>query len=327
MQMTKKNLWIVLILMMCGILWAVSGIVITNKNMPHINNGRLLFAQTAEKQNISKIVVTTPETSITFEADNKMWLVKESDYYYANIELLNMLLDDFHNARYIGKQTFNKDVLGKLSLLPPADGQPGEGTLIETFDEQNQKLNAIIIGQKNKKNGFYFVRPENKDEIWFADGTFLLPAEIYSWLMQPLFEFPANIFDTITVTHGNQSISAERTDNRAYFFSNGQIVFPQAVLERFSYLIAENVLSAQNFDETLFPRHKQIVLTTFNGLKLSVDMFYDSQNYWVKLTLSPMVLSTAAVNAYIKDNAFRYDGWYFKIPRTTGEVFANFNIM
>ncbi len=325
--MTKKNLLTIFAFMICGIFWAVSGIITTYKNEPQINNGRLIFAQTVAQKNISKVIITSPENTITFEADNNMWLIKESDYYYANIELFNLLLNDFHTARYIGKQAFNPSLLEKLSLLMPAKEKIGAGTLIETFDEQGNKLDAIIIGKKNKKNNFYFVRPADKEEVWIADGNFLLPTEIYSWLMQPLFEFPENIFDAISITQSGKTATAERTDARSYFFNNGNVVFPQSVIERYSYLITEKVLSVQNFDEILFPHHKQIVLSTFNGLKLTTDMFYDNQDYWIKITLSPMVLSTAAVNAYIKDNAFRYDGWYFKIPPAAGKTFANFNMM
>ncbi len=325
--MTKKNLLAIFILMILALAWAVSGIIITRKNEPQINNGRLVFARTASHRNISKITVTSSEGSISFEADNNMWLVKESDYYYANIELLNLLMSDIHTARYIGKQTFNKTLMEKLSLLMPAANETGAGTLIETFDEQGNPLDAIIIGKQNKKNNFYFVRPADKEEIWIADGNFLLPAEVYSWLMQPLFEFPENIFETISVTDGETTSTAARNNARAHFFNKENVVFPKAVIERYSYLIAEKVLSAQNFDETLFPRHKQIVLSTFNGLKITTDMFYDNKEYWIKITLSPMVLSTVAVNDYIKDNAFRFDGWYFKIPQAAGKVFANFNMM
>ena len=182
--MTKKNLLTIFAFMICGIFWAVSGIITTYKNEPQINNGRLIFAQTVAQKNISKVIITSPENTITFEADNNMWLIKESDYYYANIELFNLLLNDFHTARYIGKQAFNPSLLEKLSLLMPAKEKIGAGTLIETFDEQGNKLDAIIIGKKNKKNNFYFVRPADKEEVWIADGNFLLPTEIYSWLMQ-----------------------------------------------------------------------------------------------------------------------------------------------
>ncbi len=324
--MTKKNILALFVLMIITLIWALSGFINMLNSTPDINNGRMIFAETIKLgKNPTKIKIKTPQNTITLEADNNLWQVKECDYYFANIKLVNTLLSDIQNARYISQQTFEEDTYINLNLRQPTKGDEGEGVLIETFN-QEEPIDAVIIGKKNSQNQFHHIRPADRQEVWIAEGEFELPLEIYSWLMQPLFDFSENIFEKITLTKDGESKTAQRQSVYTPFFHQKKPVFPQTLLERFAYLTMENVLSAQNFDETLFPQQKQITLQTFNGLLIQINLYHDTQNYWIKITLLPDILSTPSVNAYIKSNAFRYDGWFFKIPAATGKIFANFNI-
>ncbi|MFR8206190.1 MAG: hypothetical protein ACLU99_07505 [Alphaproteobacteria bacterium] len=59
--------------------------------------------------------------------------------------------------------------------------------MIETFAGENpQPMESIIIGKETANGLYHFARPLDKEEIWLIDGSYTLPDDNYSWLMQPI---------------------------------------------------------------------------------------------------------------------------------------------
>ncbi len=326
--MNKTNFMYAFFIMFLGLLAAVSGIWHNNLDYADFPNGGYVFAKTINsKTGFSKVKITKPQMSVTFEEDNGIWMVKEADYYFANTQILKNLLNDIQNAKLSHPQEFSEEMMTKNSLNEPSKDDPHSGTLIETFEDNGQLLDSIIIGNKTENRTSSFVRHSDKEEIWRTDKAFEMPDEQYSWLLQPLLAYQPELFESIEIVNGAESRNIYRTDTVYPFIDkNKKEVNPIALLERFRYLVAEEILSAQNFDENLFPHHKKIILTTFNGLVTNLDLFYDRENFWFKISLSKAVLITPTVNDYINNNAFLYENWYFKIPASTGNVLRSFNI-
>lgn len=314
-------LWSAFLVMAAAILFAASAIINTNLSFPTLHSGRLIFPQTvADGLNFNRLRISRNGKSLSFELDNNFWLLKEADYYYADFNVLNSLFQDFNNAVYFSSRPFSPKALQESGL------DDEQGILLETFSGE-KPLDKVIIGKTINNGKLSFVRPAGSNEIWLTNGRYNLPEEAYSWLIQPILEFSPQLVEEVRVSGADSEWKLSRTGRRFPFFDESQNpVNPQILLERFNFLIAEDVRAAQNFDESLFPGRRKITLTAFEGLIADVDLFYDNAEYWVKISLLPARLPTAAVNAYIKDNAFRYDHWYFKIPAAAGRVLANFNI-
>lgn len=326
--MSKANFIYAFFIMLFSLAAAISGIWHNNSDYADFPNGGYVFSQTINsKDDLSGIKITKPQMNITFEKDSGIWMVKEADYYFANNQMLQNLINDVQNAKLSHPQEFSKEMMDKTSLNEPTGNNPHSGTLIETFDGNGKLLDSIIIGNKTENRMSSFVRRSDREEIWRTDKAFDIPDEQYSWLLQPLLAYQPEIFESIEIINDTESKSIYRTDT-VYPFTdeNKKEINPIALLERFRYLVAEEILSAQNFDENLFPNHKKIILTTFNGLVINIDLFNDRENFWLKISLSTALLITPTVNDYINSNAFLYENWYFKIPTSTGKVLRNFNI-
>lgn len=317
--MNNKILRSGIIVCLFSLLFVALAIVFTNLNFPREISGKLVFAQSVEKGlELNKLVLKTPENIITFELDNNFWRVKEADYYYANIEFLNNLFININNSRYYGQLPYSPANILNAGLDDEA------GVSIETYSD-NKLLDSFIVGRIVQDGLYSFIKPTNKDEIWLAEEAFELPHDIASWLQQPLITYPNDFIEQVSVIDSTYFNTATRADKIYPFFDKDKnIVNPQALLERFNFLTFKKVVKASNFDEKSMPNHRKIILTTFSGLITKVDLFYDDVNYWIKISFSTTNLPTAAVNAYIKDNAFLYDGWYFQLPTSTGKVFSKF---
>lgn len=327
--MTDKFIKKGIICALLAIIFAFCGVFYSHYRFPKQQGGKFVFAQSRENEaKIKKITITTPKQKTTLVLDNNTWLVAEDDYYYANFEVVNKLFNDLRNSRFYHQQRYSQEKLIENDLLLPQQKQKvGQGTIIETFAEDNSPIDSIVIGKATSNQMFHFAKQMNKEEIWLIDGEYLLPQENYSWLMQPILQYPRSLTETVVIEEdGNLQVANRASEGYPFFNKEQKIINMEPILERLEYLITTKVASAQNFDESRFNKRRRIDLITFSGLITSIELYYNDEEYWAKISLSTTNLPTSAVNAYIKDNQFLYDGWFFKLTRPNGLVLSSFQI-
>lgn len=120
-------------------------------------------------------------------------------------------------------------------------------------------------------------------------GRFDIPAQPYRWFMQPLFPFSD---DDIEEIYG-----AEPGD-----FSFSGLVFYQV---------------AHDGDFADWDKRKITVVTT-GGIVLEMTLYARGHSYWASFAVKPTVMPTVEAAAYLKNNGFLYDGWYFELPQPEG---------
>lgn len=300
-----------------SLLFLGAALFFSGRQYPRQSTGRLVFASTyADGYNLDKIILRSPEGTVTLSQENNFWVVAEADYYYADTDMLNRLLTDFNNATYYSEQPYSPEAA-------KAAGLADKGTLIQTFSG-NKLLNSIIIGKVAENPHYHFAAAEKKKEIWLIDGEFSLPGEFNSWIMQPVSELPPEMIESVS---SDNAIAMRETARQPFVGSNGTPAQPQALLKEASYITAENVSSAQDFDSALFPVQRRLTFTTFQGLVVDYFLYTDGEEYWLKVDLSTTPLPKQSVNAYIRDNRIFYDGWFFKIPALQGKLLFSLPII
>ena len=303
--------------MLASLLLLAAALRFTDWRFPRQSNGQLVFAQTyAEGAALDKITLTFPKTTVTLLNDNNYWVVREADYYFANTDLLNRLLTDFNSSTYYSELTYNNETAR-------TSGTDGQGVLLQTW-HQDRLLDSIIIGKPAENSRYRFVRPQNRNQIWLVDGSYALPPESYSWIMQPVSELPPELVEKVEADGQTVFRSSFR---QPFFNETGIVPMVQPLLEAAAYVNAIGVAAAQNFDESLYPARRSLKFTTFQGLVVGYDLYSDGQSYWLSVSLSATPLPKQAVNAYIRDNRIFYDGWFFKIPSVQGKMLLSLPVM
>ncbi len=315
--MPKRILRYSVFTMLASFLLAAAAIFFTDLRFPRQSAGELVFAKTyADGAGLDKITLTFPEGTVTLLNENNYWVVREADYYFASIDLLNRLLTDFNNSTYYSEQPWSPEAAA-------AAGVDNSGTVIRTW-HKNRLLDSIVIGKPAENASYHFIRPQGRDEIWLADGAYALPPEFYSWIMQPVSELPPELVERVEAD--GQTVF--RTNSRQPFFNGSGIsLMLPPLLEAAAYVNAENVVAAQNFDESLYHRQRNLKFTTFQGLVIEYKLYSDDRDYWLGISLSATPLPKQAVNAYIRDNRIFYDGWFFKIPSVQGKILFSLPLM
>lgn len=291
--------------------------------------GNLVFAETVDEiGKIKEINIRTPQGPVSLVLDNEFWRVKEADYYYAGFDLIRSLFENINTSRFQRRQQADAASYGKYALNNPYKETTGAGTSISIIGADGQELNHLIVGRRDADNLFQFVRiPSRKQTIYLISGQYILPPALSSWTQQPLLNIEGKEIQAIEA----EGKSVKRndpakpflvfTDNKPY-----KLIRTERLFKHLAYLSYDQVISAQNFDDTRYPDVKHLKITTFDGLIAAIDLFSDKNNYWIRLSLSTTALPTTATNDYIKNNAFLYDGWFFKLPTETGEALSQFII-
>jgi len=288
-------------------------LIFTNWRFPTQSYGKLVFANSFNNgENFDKIEVISDAGTVTLEHDDKYWHVKEADGYHINVILLNNILLNLNNATYYAQRDYSKQLAEELDLGT-------NGVRVKTY-AKGKKLDDVIVGKRTDSKEFWYIRPAHKNEIWMVDGVFLLPREFYSWIMQPVLEFPKDIVKSIT----SNNITISRTNSKALFTDEKDFPVPLVpILDTASYIVAENVLKINNFDNNNYPEHRQITFSMYGGLIVSYDIYTDGNEYFMIIDLKTTPLPKQTVNAYIKANKLFYDGWVFKLPNEIGEELFN----
>ena len=64
--------------------------------------------------------------------------------------------------------------------------------------------------------------------------------------------------------------------------------------------------------------HRNFVIVTDDGLKIIGGLFADQEKYLLSISLKTTIMPTEAAEEYVKQNGFRYEGWYFILSRHDG---------
>lgn len=305
------------ILMILGLVMLLVALSVTNWHFPEQSYGRLVFAKTfADGAKMDRIEIVSNQETVTLENSGEYWKVKEASGYHSNIVLLNNILLNFNNAIYYTQRKFSKDLQKQLNL-------DENGVRIKTF-VKDKKLDDIIVGKQAQSKNFWYVKPYDKDEIWLVDGNFILPREFYSWIMQPILEFPEEMVKAIK----SDNVEISRVASRGNFLnSNGRIVSRVPFLKVANYIVAEDVKKINDFDKSKYLKTKQFELSMFGGLIITYNLFSDGNEFWMSINLKSIPLPKKEVNAYIKTNKLFYDGWIFKLPEVMGSALFNVSLI
>ncbi len=322
--MNAKFLKSAAVLTLVSLFFAAAALYYSSKNAYKRSSGELVFAQTyAQLNNIGSILIDRDGDTVSLVLEDNLWRVKNEDYYYANYPLINQLFDNFISSKYY--RPVNKEQISTVDIAENA-------VRVDVFAKDNSLLNSILIGNKEDRSVYYMgadaSTPEN---VFLITGNYHFPEKVYTWLQQPILQLSPSQIKKIEIINSEKNFVLNRNNENLPFtitLENKTVknVNADLLLQGLNYLDAEKVISAQNFDNTLYSMQKTYKITTFDGLIVNLHLLHSGNDYWAEIKLSATNLPTSEISDYIENNTFLYDGWYFKIPANTGRLLFNYMI-
>lgn len=289
------------------------------------NIGNLLFAKTAENGlNIDKIVIKNAKMQATIYRNDKFWHIKEADDYYAGLIPINTLFQALNDAKI--QSVLNLDITPNMQLDSPEDKDTETtGILIQTFSDQENKIDDIIIG--TRQNGLYYARYADSSTPMLINGNFNLPQYLYQWLQQPLMMLSPQSVESVITQSETEKQMAFRPEPMAEFHNiKQQPTDIASFLEPFASLEFISVKAAENTPlKDAYPK-KTIVIFLESGLIYGVEVYEADASYWIKINLSTTSLPTKLASDYINDSNFLYKDWFFEINENTGKFLVQYTI-
>lgn len=324
--MSRKNLLLAAWLAVVAVVIAAGVVRLCTWQNEVKLQGKLVFAKTYDLgDKIDRIVITSAEEVTELVQKNSFWLVKGKGGYFADFGLMHQLLSAINQSIYVVELPYDEKLLQEHYLLDPKNKTKDSGILIQTFIN-NEMIDEMIVGLPDENKSYFFAkRPEN-NEIWLIDGNFDLPIMSRYWLFNPVVSVPKDEVEKVTI----DSDYAQRAEKTGYFENNlGRYVNLETLLNVLSAVTIVDAKDEQEFrKEELDQLESKVVdIVTFYGLEFVCKIYYDQENVWLNINLTTTPLPMSAVNDYIRDNRFLYDGWYFKISPRQGHILRDFRLI
>ncbi len=324
--MNRKNLISVIVLAVIALAAVWSGVYFSVWQNETKMQGKLVFAKTFDLgDKVDRIVITTSDDVIDLRQEKSFWLVENKGGYFADFSTIHRFLSSINESVYAVKLPYKKETLKENYLLNPKEDKNYGGMLIQTF-AGNEMLDEMIVGLPVKDDKYFFARNLEKKEIWLIDGDFNLPIMAKYWLLRPVLSIPENQVEVLTIGE----TYAQRENKTPYFKNNlEQNVNVEALLNVLSGIVVVDARKKDDFEKEGLDKlqSKVIDVITVYGLEVICRLYYDDKNVWLNINLTTTPLPMSAVNDYIRDNRFLYDGWYFEISPGQGHILRDFRLI
>ena len=176
--------------------------------------------------------------------------------------------------------------LGQAEIKAVIDKRLEAESDIELKDGQNA---FFYFGLNSTEDGKSVVVADNKSYV--LDRNIALPSDVREFFVQPL-------------------LPLSNMDIEQYVGIEAQI--DDLVGIEYTGAVKQIPSSMVNHD------YKSFVLISNDGVKFVCGLYKYGENYLMTLSLKTTIMPTVEADAFVKQNGFRYEGWYFKILPSDG---------
>lgn len=293
-----------------------------------IKQGRLVFAESYDAGNkVNHIIITTVDDTISLRQVDGYWRLSKYNGYYADFGVIKNFFETLNSSAYLVKIPNGDKRIRDFLLLNPVENQSSDtGTLIQTYAD-DVLLDSVIVGIRDVEKGYFLARHSNSDEVWLVGGNYDFPKEAKFWLPSPILEIPLSAVEMLGIDGHliSRQIAIEDFRDRVGLTVNVSWLF-----HNLSSLDIDDAMPEDMFMSN-FPNAKLAKIydiSTFYGLRFELDFYEENDNQiWLNIKLSKDAVALSAINDYIKDNYFLYDGWYFKISPRQKDFLMNYKLL
>ncbi len=287
------------------------------KTIYSMSRGNYFFENSRNNLKLHTVIVKFENgKNITLEQQNGIWRIKEADDYFASPFEANALL------KFISDTViFRADKLNKTDKQ-----QHLENTIkITCLDSDGNILDIAEIAPKKDTNRYHYALLNNNAYLYQLKGNFMPSPVLMDWVQMPFLQIQED------------SIKRIKTDNFEVYrrFSdealksaedNEPVMHIGQLLNNIKLLNAEEIKHITHFSPSEFQKIRHYKITLFNGLIYGVDLYKNTNDYWVNIHLNQELTASSEIVRLMKEQQMLYDGWYFKINNGKGHIIANFSL-
>lgn len=287
-----------------------------------------LYPDLADSVNaIEQVILTGPENRTELAKRDGTWVLANRNGYPADDDRVRRFLLALTQVDRVDRKTARDDRMDRIGL--------GSGALRVSLGEAAPEL--AIGDEAPGAGGLRFVRRADEEAAWTATGLPTISATPGDWMVPDLFDIARPRIHSIAVTPPDGGgYTLTRLDPQGPFRLADQTEAERlkefggadAIVTGLSFMDADDVRPFRDLDATPWA----LTLTSFDGLKLLMDLYPGPDGPWVTLSAvyDPSILEQEAMPTEMPDaeadvaaEAARLNqawaGWQFKLPAFKGE--------
>jgi len=247
---------------------------------------------------VSYIKIQQKDGSTTLAKVNDLWTVKESDNYPAAINQVRELLMGVSHLVRVEPKTQKPENYAKLGVQD-ADAEDSTSKQITIIAGEDKKLADLIIGNEKPARGDadkseYYLREVSESLSWLAEGSLPKQWEPKTWLDTDVISLERDRIQQVRVTHADGEITyihRDKPETRDFtldgLLEDEKILAPYEVnniATTFTTMRFEDVVSEAKTTPPSSQPEFTAVLTSFDGLEITMVSYKDGENYLSRYT-------------------------------------------
>ena len=309
--MTKKNFLIILILLILSSVILFTSFIYIQKQHEKNLRGTYTFSNTKDNIHIMKTIKikNNENEELTIYREKDVWKIKEAADYYVNPHILVNFYDMIHNSiiTTVLEEEYNDETENK--------------TIIETYSEDNNLLDRIILGKEAENKKYKYAVINNNSISYLINNTEKFSSDLYDWVPHPLLRLPY------------QDISFLEIDGKKINKNILEKILPYYEeiakgLKFFSYMTYESIIKKEDIFK-IIPQDKphNITITISSGIMYSFDIYKTGDLYLISITLNTTRIPRKEANEFVKNNQPYYSDWLFAINSDIGSILYNLTLI
>ncbi len=258
---------------------------------------------------------------------SKGWVLPGKNDYPASFAEVNKTLVTLAALTTIEPKTASAEWLHTVALDAPSKG--GDGTEIVVSDDQKHELAHLIVG-KSEDIGDptgsigLFVRRPDENQSWLVKAQAEIRGTVADWLDKTVLGVTQARIQSVVVDQpdGTSYEVSRATDKEPHFklstIPAGRELSAEDAPDEFAEALAdfsfEDVKPARDID---FTNPARLVVRTFDGLSLNLEIAHKGDDYWVQLAATDLGGKPDIAKEARTINA-RAGGWAYKVEGFKG---------
>ncbi len=290
----------------------------------------LLFPELLENINdIDEIVVAAAGDRLTLIRQDGIWLLKESDYYPAQMQMIQSLLVALSQTRKIDPITQDADHFHALGV---AGGDAADSPTIRVtlFVENHTVLGDVHIGNarvsnRNASVREYFARSFDESQVWLIQSNLNIPLAPQAWLNTEIADINEDRVGSVAIrAPGGDSIAVEKDSAPDSEFELQSRPERSRVAYRFRINQIGRIFSRLNFEDvqrkSLWHSDTVVTLATNDGLQVVAEMGSGALEQYTSISAQASQYAPQRIHEEAAALNDRHQGWVYRLSDARNEI-------
>ena len=245
---------------------------------------------------VAKIVIEGDEKTVELSQQGEIWVITTTDNYPALFNKVRAAVINLTSFKIVNEKTDNPELYNRLGVEDPAV-EDATSLLITLFDEKDQKIVSLIVGNPRQssgsKPGLYVRKPDEKTAL-LVEGVLDISANQTDWFHRDLFDIPSDRVSSVKINFADGNAfeiykeAPEQTDFEVHGENIANESASKIIINRLGNSMqemrADGVIAAGNFS---FPDDAvTTTVTTFDGLVINAKLAQVDDKSYVNFTFT-----------------------------------------